>query len=84
MPKEQKSVFKESLNCGVISLDYNFMSKEMKLYLASGNFCNMAGTIAMATAIDKDIIKIQTFIDGVLDMCYLLNGEWSSILPNKQ
>ena len=80
--REPPSVFRDDLCASVASLSYHFADRIGMLLLPSQNCPDMRGTIALFTAIDPEVLKIETYSAGdrQRDTTYVREpgGEWSS------
>lgn len=54
-------VWRDDLQCVVLSLSYDFVRRVGTLHLAPENCTDMAGAIALFVAIDPDVQRIETF-----------------------
>ena len=54
------SPWDERLQCGVVSLAYDFRSHTGQLYLPEGHCCDMTGCIALFEAIDPNVVALRS------------------------
>jgi hypothetical protein len=67
------------LQCEVHGLEYDFVARLGRIYMAEGDCCDMTACIALFKRIDPGVRTIQTFSGGVDDTVYrLIDGAWQS------
>lgn len=72
-------VYNSELVCHVISMQYNYLDKELLLYFPELECCDMAGAVKFAKRIDEHVRQIQTFAGEAQGVCYvLINGNWEA------
>jgi hypothetical protein len=77
----------ELLQCRITSLTYDFCTRTAHLYFPGLHCCNMAGAIALVTAIDPKAEVIQTHSGKELDTVYRRRGggaaDWTAARPGR-
>lgn len=69
----------ETLMCGAIKLEYDFVRHTGHLWMEDDNCTDMAGAIKIFTAIDSDAVLIITYAGDRKDTLYRKqNGEWNA------
>jgi hypothetical protein len=69
----------DRLMCEVTSLAYDFRKKIGRLKMADGDCCDMSGCIAMFSAIDREVSRIETYSGVRKDTLYVRSGTvWSA------
>ena len=77
-----KPTYKSELQCSVLGVTYDFLTKRGVLIMEEGNACDMSGCIAFFQRIDPGVKAIQTMAGDVYDTSYRLVGEeWEASLP---
>lgn len=75
------SKFSEQLMTYVDRLEYDFNDHFCSIYLPEGCCVDMSGATQMATDIDPECARIQTFAGGDPDTAYLIVGTMWKALP---
>lgn len=83
-PRSQKEgMWDDRLSCRVLHLSYDFRTRTGRLDFPADNCCDMAGAIAIFTAIDPEVAAIETYAGGKPDTSFRLdNGsrEWKTLM----
>lgn len=64
-------MWREDLQCTVVSLDHNFATHTGTLAMTDGACCDMMGCINLFLSIDKDVRDIKTLSGAVSDTRYV-------------
>jgi hypothetical protein len=76
----------DELQCEVDRLEYNFVKRIGRLYMADGDRCDMSACVQMFMAIDRHVKRIETFSGAEQDTMYGPSGprgEWVSYRPSE-
>lgn len=72
---------RQDLMCSVSALSYDFDKRSGKLVMADGHCVDMGGCIALFSAIDAGVLKIETFSGLEPDTVYerVPAGPWDAV-----
>ncbi|MCL4848100.1 MAG: hypothetical protein KJ066_16280 [Acidobacteria bacterium] len=80
-----EAAWRGDLGCFAARLTYDFGTKTGTLALAPDACTDMDGAIALFTAIDPAVQRIETFTSGIRDTTYARRGnEWRAFSPARR
>ncbi len=75
----------DEMQCGVVLLEYDYVTKSGYLRMAEGHCCDMYGCIRSFEKIDSEVARIATFSGESPDtQYYKLAVGWGALGPNER
>lgn len=70
-----RPIWRDDVQCDVVSLSYDFSARKGVLHLDEGNCTDMSGCIGIFVAIDPDVRRIDTIAGKITDTVYVRRGD---------
>lgn len=70
--RTQTGTYSKLVQSHIVSINYDFTTRQGTLYLAAGEYCNLEGVIRLFRRIDRKVRIIRTFSGLSADMAFVL------------